>query len=173
MYATGISNGGFFSYRLACDLSDRIAAIAPVAAAMPQALAASCKPAHAVPIVSFSGTSDPLVPYGGGAIGFRFMGKLGDVMPARASLSLWKSLDGCDRSDESTQHILNASANDPLTVDRTVTCSGNLVLYTINGGGHTWPGGLQYLSPLIVGPTSRSLDASSVMWKFLSAHTRK
>ncbi len=71
VYATGISNGGFFSNRLACELTDKIAAIASVAATMPEPLVSSCKPSRPISVLYMQGTQDPLVPIGGGKIGFR------------------------------------------------------------------------------------------------------
>jgi polyhydroxybutyrate depolymerase len=168
VYATGISNGGFFSYRLACDLSDQIAAIAPVAAAMPTALAATCKPARSVPIVSFSGTADPLVPYEGGTIGFRRRGQLGEVMPAQKSFTLWQQLDRCSPQTASAPAPGDHS-DYPVTL--TNACEGRLRLYTIAGGGHTWPGGVQYLPAPIVGPTVGSLDASAIIWDFFRSQS--
>src|SRR5262249_25082621 len=69
IYATGISNGGFFSNRLACDLSDKLAAIASVAATMPTTLPESCHPLRPISVLYMNGTKDPLVPIGGGPIG--------------------------------------------------------------------------------------------------------
>ncbi len=71
IYAAGISNGGFFSNKLACDLSDKIAAIASVAATMPEKLVAECKPSRPVPVMYMQGSKDPLVPIDGGEVGFR------------------------------------------------------------------------------------------------------
>ncbi len=170
VYAAGISNGGFFSYALACRMSDRIAAIAPVAAAMPRALEHSCKPARAVPIVSFSGTSDPIVPYRGGAIGLQSgpaPPELGGVMSAPASFALWKQLDGCASSADTTARAVARDPDGTSTTDLTSACGGRLQLYTINGGGHTWPGGEPHL-PFIVGITAAQPDASALMWEFFS-----
>ena len=68
IYATGISNGGFFAQRLACDLADRIAAVASVAATMPDTLVPVCKPSRPISVLFIQGTKDPLVHIEGGAV---------------------------------------------------------------------------------------------------------
>jgi polyhydroxybutyrate depolymerase len=68
IYATGISNGGFFSQRLACDLTDQIAAVASIAATMPETLPLVCKPSRPISVMFMHGSKDPLVHIDGGAI---------------------------------------------------------------------------------------------------------
>ena len=91
IYAAGISNGGMMSMRLACELPGRFAAIATVGANMPAALAASCGSARAVPVVMFSGTTDPLMPYGGGRV-FGPVG--GQVLSAPDTAAFWARRNG-------------------------------------------------------------------------------
>ena len=94
VYATGISNGGFFSNRLACELGDKIAAIASVAATMPKPLVAECKPARPISVLYIQGTDDPLVPINGGTIGFvRGRGR-GENISLADSAKFWRSIDG-------------------------------------------------------------------------------
>jgi pimeloyl-ACP methyl ester carboxylesterase len=86
VYASGISNGGMMVQRLACELSNRIAAVASVAANMPSAVATTCSPARAMPVVMFSGTADPLMPYNGGSV---VSPSAGLVLSAPATASWW------------------------------------------------------------------------------------
>jgi polyhydroxybutyrate depolymerase len=89
VYATGISNGAMFAYRLACDLSGSFAAVAPVAGAFPAELAPGCSHAAPVSVLAFQGTTDPLMPYLGGGGGQR------RVLSADRSVGFWATLAGC------------------------------------------------------------------------------
>ena len=152
VYSTGLSNGGFLSYRLACELSDRIAAIAPVAGVMGME---TCEPSRAVPVLHFHGTADALVPYdGGGATGFPSVD---------ATVSDWAERDGCTGDPVVTFEDGDARCEAWSGCDQ-----GSAVeLCTIDGGGHTWPGGRV---PAVVGVTSDDLSASERMWDFFAAH---
>jgi polyhydroxybutyrate depolymerase len=172
VYATGISNGGLFSQRLACELSDRIAAIGSVAATMPEDLAPACRPSRAVPVVFFMGTDDPLVPYGGGEIRL-FLRSRGRVLSAADAVKLWIGRDGCPEAVHDSTWI-DEAPGDGTRVHRESygPCrdGSEVVLYSIEGGGHTWPGGVQYLPEMFVGKTSRDIDASSLLLDFFTAH---
>jgi len=169
VYVTGISNGGFMAQRLGCDLSAKIAAIAVDAATFPVNLADRCAPSHPMPVLLFNGTNDPLVPYGGGVVA----GDRGEVFSAPQTAARWAALAGCAPTPASA--TASTLVNDGTTVsDVTYSgCGGNALvrLYTINGGGHTWPGGTQYLPASIVGKTTHNLDASQTLWAFVSQFT--
>src|SRR5690242_9469231 len=98
VYATGISNGAMFSYRLACDLPGTFAAVAPVAGAMPAALADGCAHTAPVSVLAFQGTADPLMPYGGGGVAPR----RGQVLPAERSIAFWATVAGCSPDPSTT-----------------------------------------------------------------------
>lgn len=152
VYVTGFSNGGFLANRLACDLSGRIAAIAPVAGVNPRTNA-ECKPSRPVPVLHFHGDADPIVPYAGG----------GGFVGAQQSVDDWAARDGCDATAATT-----FQKGDATCVTRT-RCSGGaeVTLCTIANGGHTWPGG----SPMpVLGNTSTDLSATDAMWTFFAAH---
>ncbi len=173
IYATGISNGGHMSQRLACALSDRIAAVAVVAATMGERLARGCKPGQPVSMLLMHGTNDPLSPYQGGDEG----GDRGVVLSAEATLTQWVKLDTC--RPEPTITALPDTANDGTQVNRWVYngCSGGseVTFYRIEGGGHAWPGQaayLQYLPERIIGKVSRDIEATNVIWSFLSRLSR-
>lgn len=165
IYATGISNGGFFSQRLACDLADRIAAVASVAATMPDTLVPVCKPSRPISVLFIQGTKDPLVHIEGGAVA----GTHGRNVSLAEASSFWRNWDQTSSKPE-TEDIPD-KAHDGTTVHRDTYSHGKqgteVVIYTIGGGGHTWPGGMQYLPKLLVGKVSHNLDATQTIWDFL------
>ncbi|MEQ1684978.1 MAG: PHB depolymerase family esterase [Burkholderiaceae bacterium] len=166
VYAAGISNGGMMSMRLACELSGRFAAIATVGANMPAALAASCGPARAVPVVIFSGTADSLMPYGGG----RVFGPVGGVvLSAPETAAFWASRNGTAPAPQ-PRALPDTDPGDGTTTDL-FEFTGDVALYRINEGGHTWPGGTQYLPARFVGKVSRDFSANDTIHAFFARHT--
>ena len=174
VYATGISNGGLLSERLGCDLALRIAAIAPVAANMPADIAPACRPARPVSVIQINGTADPLVPYGGGEIARPLgLGPGGTVLSTTESVALWVRRDACPGRPEPVA-VPPRAMPDGTKVTRLVysgcAAGAAVALYTVDGGGHTWPNGPQFLPVARVGPVSRQLDASSTILAFFLGH---
>lgn len=169
IYVTGISNGGFMALRLSCDLSNKIAAVAVDAATFPVDLAARCAPSHPMPVLLMNGTADPLVPYAGGVVA----GDRGEILSAAATAEKWQTLDGCDSAPALATIPTTANDGTPVNLKTYDGCSrgAQVQFYTIDGGGHTWPGGLQYLPASVVGKTTRNLDASQTAWLFFSQFT--
>lgn len=167
VYVTGISNGAYFSHRLGCELSDRIAAIAPVAGTMPECVSANCSPMRPVPIMMFHGTEDPYAVYGGGKTA---EGRI--VLSAEDTAKYWARKNSCDLTP--TRKDLPDNFSDGTTI--TETSYGNckedaaVMFYAINGGGHAWPGGWQYLPKVIVGKTTQEINATEVIWEFFKRH---
>jgi len=172
IYATGMSNGGFMSGLLACERSDRIAAVAIVGASLSETAAANCHPAKAISVMIVQGTEDPLVPLSGGALGRN--GARGVVLSHEAAVQRFVQADHC-AGKPAKQHVVD-KAGDGTTIDVETydSCDDGSEVrgYVVNGGGHTWPGGMQYLPAMIVGKTTHNLDGSEVIWEFLSSHTR-
>jgi polyhydroxybutyrate depolymerase len=168
VYAAGISNGGFMSFRLGCELAARIAAIAPVAAALSMDLAKTCHPARPVPTLMINGTADPLVPYQGGEVN----AKGGEIFSAEISAQKWAQMNECPNASATTTVPPKTSGGLPTRILRYSGCKSgaDVELHAIEGGGHTWPGGFQYLPERTIGKTSREFDANEVIWKFFSAH---
>ncbi len=168
VYATGISNGGFFSNRLACDLTDKIAAIASVAATMPTTLSPVCKPSRPISVLYLEGDEDPLVPIEGGRIGGKLRMNRGENISLAAAAKFWREFDGTTPSAKTEE--LPVRAHDGTRVRRETWSGGKqeteVVVYTIAGGGHTWPGGMQYLPKMLVGTVSRQIDGTQVIWDF-------
>jgi polyhydroxybutyrate depolymerase len=172
VYATGMSNGGFMSGKLACDLSNKIAAVGISAASLSDNTAANCHPEKPVSVLLMQGTADPLVPFSGGPLGKN--GDRGTVLSHSDAVKKWLAIDGC--SSELKKGHIPDKAGDGTSIDlrKYSTCRGGTEVddYVINDGGHAWPGGLQYLGERWIGKTSKNMDASEVIWQFFSRHTR-
>jgi polyhydroxybutyrate depolymerase len=157
VYVNGLSNGGGMSYTLACLRPERIAAIGGVAGAYTEPVG-GCNPDRPVPVIAFHGTDDRIVPYAGGAAG----GPQNFVFPAVPDwAAAWAQRNGCD----ATPDTLPAQGEVSGVRYTGCTDSAEVVFYTVEGGGHNWPGGGR-LPELIVGHTTQDIDASAVMWEF-------
>jgi polyhydroxybutyrate depolymerase len=157
IFVTGISNGGFMSYRLGCALADQIAAIGPVAGAL---LEPDCAPTAPVSVLAFHGTADQLVPYAGET------GPQGrTVWPSvEQSVGFWARHDGC----AATAPTPTPAAGGALLTTWPSCPAGLAVeLITIPGGGHLWPGGLGSAND-----PAHAVDATALLWTFFAAHPR-
>lgn len=191
IYACGISNGGFFAQVLACNLPDRIAAAGVVASTMMDHTQGMMQGSKAVPIVFFLGTDDPLLPWADGrtkdigklgeALGLSSLGSIdnglaryGGLMTVPETIGFWTSHNNCSGSPQTRQEA-DRDPRDGTTVRRESygSSSNQVVLYTIEGGGHTWPGcpNLSAISGL-TGKISQDIDASNEMWEFFKSHSR-
>jgi polyhydroxybutyrate depolymerase len=169
IYATGLSDGGFMDVRLGCAMADRFAAIAPVGAEMPKKL--SCLPSRPMPVFMINGTSDPVVKYSGGHYKENEAESRGEglaVLSAEDSAKYWAKLDNCGSKPEHTK--IPAKTKDGMSTEVS-TFEGchekaEVVLYSVKGGGNTWPGGEQYMVEKAVGKTSSDFTANEVIWNF-------
>ncbi len=163
IFATGLSNGGMMSYRLACEAADLFAAIAPVSGALNTD---ACAPAQPVSVIAFHGTADQNVPYNGGRGTKSFPGTRPnrDDQPVSYAIGFWTAFDQCDPTPQRTQ--TGSIARDDYT-----GASGTAVtLVTINGGGHAWPGG-QRLAAFLDAPT-QEISATDAIWDFFAQHPK-
>lgn len=163
IYATGMSNGGMMAHLLAVELSDRIAAVAAVSGTL---CVADPKPKRAIPVMHIHGTADPALPYDGpNSISLKMI----HATSVEQTIATWIKLDGCKDKPEVTK--LSDTAKDGTTVIRKVYAGkdgSEVVLYTIEGGGHTWPGrnpGVKFL-----GKSTGNLIANDVIWDFFVNH---
>ncbi len=163
VYATGFSNGAMLVYRLGCELADKIVAIAPVSGDMG---VDGPKPARPVPVIAFHGKLDPNSLYEGGKGKNQFQ-----PTPHRSvaqSLAFWIKWNHCDPTPTETK-------GQDYIRDEYRPSSGQtgapVVLYTLPEGGHTWPGGVDTTAHLNTGPLVKSVDASTIMWKFFEQFT--
>lgn len=176
VYATGISNGGLMSFRLAIAAADRVAAIAPVAISMSEPLARTGGPPRPTSMLLVSGTEDPLVPWEGGEIGLPGRRGVGRVVSVAETMRLWAARSGCPAAPVVTYEPDRDPADGTrVRRERYAPCRDGteVVLYAVEGGGHTWPGGRPYLPERLVGRTSRDLDASALIWSFFSRQARR
>jgi polyhydroxybutyrate depolymerase len=157
VYSTGISNGGIMSYRFACEISNKITAIAPVAGSMMEYFD-TCNPTRKVPVIIFHGLDDTHIPYNGG-IGEDAVAQYSHPSVQQA-LDFWIEKNGVSSTPIETGRIGNALYE----IYGTSDSGGQIVLWTLEGGGHTWPGGDSMLDTL--GTVNQDIDASQEMWDF-------
>ena len=159
IYAAGISLGSEFAAIVACDPADRIAAVGLVAAEY------LLRPCHGpVPVVAFHGTADPVVPYANGGLGRSVPGI--PVIGVEQNLEAWARLDGCRPGPAVTSPAAGI-------VRRSwggCHSGSAVILYSVIGGGHTWPGSPVVLSAAALGDTTESISATGVMLDFFRAH---
>lgn len=164
VFATGISNGAILLHLLACELPDRIAAIASVAGTIPANVAAAHPGARGVPVLMIHGTKDPLILWSGGSI--NRPGQIpGAMLSAEDSIKFWAKRNGY--GEEPRDERMPDAAQDGTTTIRH-EYGPRAILYEVVDGGHTWSGGKQYAPEMIIGKTSRDFDAGAVIWDFFS-----
>lgn len=153
IYATGISNGGMMSYRLACEMSETFAAISPVEGSQDNA----CPPVQPVSVIIFHGTADHLVPFNGGSTPYQMGSKRSDT-PVAETVAFWLKQNGCSVTAQREE-------SKEVHVDKYLACKdGSAVeLYAIQGGHHMWPG---------VRISGNSVPATDLMWAFFAAHPK-
>jgi polyhydroxybutyrate depolymerase len=160
IYANGLSNGGGMSFALSCTLSDRIAAVGMVAAA--QTLPWNwCTDHRQVPMIAFHGTADPAVPYNGGS----------SWVTSRPFPNVQRWVANWARRNRCGANPVESTVAVDVTRRAYTGCVDDaaVVLYTVQGGGHTWPGGTP-LPKWFVGRTTNSINATDLMWQFFLDH---
>ena len=157
IYSTGFSNGGFMSYRLACEAGDRIAAIASVAGTMTSASLSACQPSRDIPVMHIHGTNDFVVFYNGG---------FGNTS-VNEVLTFWNTANECPSipTIENLPDLVPEGSTVQKQTWTPCTDSTEVTFYKITGGGHTWPGSVGTTGS---GNTNRDIIASEEIWKFVS-----
>jgi polyhydroxybutyrate depolymerase len=154
VYSTGMSNGGFMSYTLACSLSERIAAIASVTGTMNVNQSLTCNAQHPMPVLEIHGTADETVPYDGNG----FMEAIPNV------ISYWVDFNNCTPTPQITD-VPNVNVTDGCTAVHSLYSGGDngvdVEHYQVIDGGHTWPG-----SFFTIGVTNNDFSASKKIWEF-------
>jgi polyhydroxybutyrate depolymerase len=167
VYACGMSNGGMMAHRVGVELADRIAAVAAVAGPLALNL---CNPCRPVPVLHFHGTKDPLIPIDGPTTA---VGTMIQYRPVEDAMKAWARADGCDCEPTVTE--LPQWVKDGTTVKRKDYGKGKggaeVVLYLIEGGGHTWPG--QPAPVPWIGRATHNLVANDIIWDFFQKHSLK
>ncbi len=166
VFATGMSNGGMMCYRLAAELSERIAAIAPVAGTMAIDV---CQPKRPVPVLHFHGTKDKLVLYNGPD---ENIPKNISFLSVDKTIEAWTKIDGCP--DNPVVDVI-PGLDEQVPVRRTTygpgTDGAQVILYAIEGGGHTWPGRDPQM--FFLGKSTKVVSANDVIWEFFQKHPMK
>lgn len=159
MFSCGMSNGGYMSYRLACELSHRIAAVASVTGLMFDSTAYYCNPARKVPVMQVHGTDDPIVDYNNPLAS----------LSVEETVDFWVNRHNCPTPADSNDFPnVNTSDNSTARSYLYGPCNGNSEVYLIKitGGGHTWPSGL--IDIPAYGNTNRDFDGSQEIWDFFN-----
>jgi polyhydroxybutyrate depolymerase len=176
IFVTGFSNGGEMTYRVACELSDRVAAVAPVGGGNMIALTGTCAPSRPTPLLHIHGKSDPCYPLEGG-VGTcpgQPEGQYASVIESVIGTTDkpgWAIRNGCS-PDMPEVVALPDDASDGTTAEKqTFTqCQAPVQFVTVTNGGHTWPGGDQYLGADTVGLVSKDFSASEMILDFFTAN---
>lgn len=161
VYVAGMSKGGFMATRMVCQSEFPFAGIALVAASLRRQQDLQCPQARPLPMIVFAGTQDTIVPY---------KGRLG-LLSANAHYDRWSALNGCPRASETTRSLpRTARDGTSLRLRSNADCASGrgVSLYTVEKGGHTWPGSIVVYG-VSVGRITQQIDASQVLWDFLEA----
>ena len=171
VYATGISNGGQLAYRLALEMPDRVAAVAPVAASLPDDSNLDCKKSgKPVAILILNGTADPMNPYEGGeAALYGLWGSRGTVLSTDATVRYFAELAGHHGPPRIVKYP-DVATHDSSHAELQIWNDGpgpDVVLLKVEGGGHTFPHPFHRF-PRFIGPTNADLDAAAEIWRFFT-----
>lgn len=173
VYLVGASNGAMLAYRCALERPEGIAAVAGVMGLMHEPFSLEHQPMQPMPILFMLGTDDPICPFDGGVLKVQ-REEVGHVMSAEASVHYWIQANGCSAIADETI-IADKSDDQPMRVRREIYAGGEndseVVLYRVEGGGHTWPGGEQYAPEWLIGPTCQAFNATGHIGSFLVRHS--
>jgi polyhydroxybutyrate depolymerase len=173
VFATGMSNGAIFSQYLAAKMSDKFAAVAPVAGGIADPFYKEFAPTNPVSVLAINGTRDPLMPFAGGNV-TRF-GR-GKVISVDDAMRLWVVRDGTAPEPQITM-LPDTDPTDGCRVTWKKWTGGKggteVWLYSEEGAGHTWPGMTQNLPRAIVGTVCKDFEGSEAIWTFFKAHAKQ
>ncbi len=148
IYSTGMSNGGYMSFKLACDLSSRIAAVVSVTGSMTNQTFDGCNPSHSTSVAQIHGLQDTVVSYAGN----------GFSKPIEEVMDYWVSNNNCE-SEPDTSEISGSNGGGTHDVYSSCDNETNVELYLMTNMGHTWPN-----------LNNHDLQASTTIWNFLSKY---
>ena len=157
VYSTGMSNGGFMSLTLACELPNKVKAVASVTGSMTDFQINNCTNTNPIPMMQIHGTNDQTVLYEGS----------GGVEGIENVVGFWVNHNSCDSLALETDVLDNDTGDNSTAIryDFNQNCGddASVVFYKVENGGHTWPGA-SFLIPGEV--TNLDFDASAVIWEF-------
>lgn len=159
--AVGMSAGASLVHRLACEMPERIPAIGAVAGTIAPSVSATCRPALPVSVLQIHGTADPIVTWEGNVpLSSARMESVDETVRG------WVERNRCNPEPEVELVRDSYKRETYMAADGT-----EVTLYTVTGGGHTWPSGQQYLPQSVIGPTSHALNATELAWDFFKGHS--
>ena len=184
IFAAGASNGGFMSHRLALEMSDVFSGAGIFIATLGKPLKEKFRPQFPVSMFFMNGTEDPLIPYDGGEVTVDFAPRLKRKQPSRGicvsteeAVGLWVQRNKLGGSVPQVEQIPDKDQADGCTAESTTwsdpNAAASVVLYRVEGGGHTIPGGKQYLPKRLIGNTCGDFDGLEAMWHFFETQGRK
>jgi polyhydroxybutyrate depolymerase len=156
VFVTGFSNGAAMAFRVAAELADRVAAVAPVAG---YCQVTDPRPIRPVPTLYIVGAADPLVPVRGGEVRDPWRHRYVRRPPVADTVERWARALGCDpvptvESDAGGVRVVGHPGPVPFRV------------VTVEGLGHHWPGGKGRLNPRLAGPPSATVNGTDLVWDF-------
>ena len=163
VHATGLSNGGAMSHRLACQMAERIASIAALGGANQYATTATCAPQRPVPVLQIHGTEDRCWAYEGGTAACAQRDDMSKIA-VEASMRIWATINGC-QSVQAAQPMASEPRIETAQL-RWAGCRAETILIRMTGGGHVWPGGWAYLRESVIGPMVGGWSANRVILDF-------
>jgi polyhydroxybutyrate depolymerase len=157
IYAVGLSNGGLMAYKLACQLSHRIAAIASVSGVLSNSTLSDCDPLRAIPILQIHGTNDEWVPMNGGEVGW---------LSVEDTLNFWIQNNNCKDNDSIVLDDMDLTDDSTVEKISYTNCTNNsqIIYFKVIGGGHTWPSAGPAGYP--AGATNQDINAGIEIWDF-------
>jgi polyhydroxybutyrate depolymerase len=171
IYMAGYSNGGFMAVRYACAHPEKVAAITAIAATIRASVATSCNIPTTMPVLMMHGTADEQIPYDGSSTTVTNPLLGNNNLSAPDAAAYWANVNGCTGSTVSN---LQDKVPDGTTISlkhyAPCEAGGAMDFYTVNGGGHNWPGAIDALPQL--GLTSQDLNATITMWNFFKQFAR-
>ncbi len=173
VYMVGMSNGGFMTTTFCCAKPEKIAAAVTVTGIMAVDPSTWCTPSSGTPVMFLMGTEDPLVPYEGGEIAAKNgKGNGSFTCSVDEAVVAWRNNNGCSDAKQVIDYPDLKRDQCTMRETRYTDCSGNneVVLIDCVGGGHTWPGGDQYLSKRRIGRVCRELRAENIIFEFFEKH---
>ncbi|MBX7256225.1 MAG: alpha/beta hydrolase fold domain-containing protein [Candidatus Hydrogenedentes bacterium] len=174
VYVAGASNGALMTHRLACELTDRLAAVAAVMTTLPVGWEEAVSPSSPLPILMIQGIDDPFFPWEGGTV------QQGPFLSSQYqsmsdTVGFWIQ-NNAAQVPPVTEALPDTAGDDGTTAAKDTYSAGpggaEVVLISVDGGGHTWPGGDVNFPESLVGKTSFDFEASQVVWDFLKQHAQ-
>lgn len=187
IFATGASNGGFMTQRLAIEMSDTFSAVGIFIASMGEPLSKDFDPDLPVSVMYMNGTEDPMIPYEGGEVVVELAPRLnrlrqrsrpsrGKCISTEDAVQHWVKRNRIETEPE-VMEIDDKNQSDGCHVQLSLWKNGErgtaVALYKVVGGGHTLPGGRQYLPQRLVGKTNKDIEAFETMWQFFKTYARQ